>query len=169
MDSYPHEEQRQRSLHFLTETRLNEMIYLSKRSRAGFFGAVTRVRTQIEALLTNTNNEQTVQVLNERYQKAWQKFEDSHNSYMSLLNPDSAAFRQAVEQFNQLHDEKSTLSQRVIVYLHNYSVSNRYISEMSSKDHVESEHAYAESATSHRSSVSRTSQSSRSSVKEKRI
>ena len=170
MDSYPHEEQRQRSLHFLTETRLNEMIYLSKRSRAGFLGAVTRVRTQIEALLTDTNNEQTVQVLNERYQKAWQKFEDSHNSYMSLLNPDSAAFRQAVEQFNQLHDEKSTLSQRVIVYLHNYSVSNRYISEMSSKDHVESEHAYAQSLTSHRSSVSRTSQlSSRSSAKEKRI
>ena len=89
---------------------------------------------------------------------------------MSLLNPNSAALRQAVEQFNQLHDEKSTLSHCVIVYLHNYSVSNRYVSETSPRNHVKSEHAYAESVTSYRSSVSRTSQlCSRSLVKEKRI
>jgi len=100
MDSYPHEEQRQHNLHFLTETRLNEIFYSSKRSRAGFLGAVPLLCTQIEALLANTNNEQTVQVLNERYEKAWQKFEDSHKSYMSLLTPDHrAAFGQAAEQF----------------------------------------------------------------------
>ena len=73
MDSHSHEDKTQRSLHVPAEA-LNERIYSSKRSRAGFLGAVTRVRSQIEALLVNTNNE--------RYQEAWRKFEDSHNSYL---------------------------------------------------------------------------------------
>ena len=171
MDSNPQGDQRQRSLHFQTETR-NERIYSSKRSRAGFLGAVTRVRSQIEALLIDTNNQQIVQILKERYQEAWRKFEDSHNSYMSLLNPDGEEFYHAVEHFNKLYEERTTLLQRITVYLQNYSVthSNRYSSEMSPKNSVRSERVYAESVASHRSSVSRTSDfSSRSSVKEKRI
>ena len=90
-DNNPQGEQRQRSLHLPSKT-LNEKICSSKRSRAGFLGAVTRVRTQIEALLVNPSNAQTVQILDEHYKEAWRKFEESHNSYMSLLNPDSVAF-----------------------------------------------------------------------------
>ena len=47
MDSYPHGDQRQLNLHFNTET-LNERVYSSKRSRAGFLGAVTQVCYQTE-------------------------------------------------------------------------------------------------------------------------
>ena len=171
MDSHSHEDKTQRSLHLPAET-LNERIYSSKRSRAGFLGAVTRVRSQIEALLVNTNNEQTVHVLNERYQEAWRKFEDSHNSYLWLLTPGSVLFYQTAEQFNQLNEEKTNLLQRVAVYLHNYSVthSSRYVSETSPRDSIKSERVYAERVTSHRSNVSRMSElSSRSSVKEKRF
>ena len=110
------------------------------------------------------SNEQTVQILDEHYKEAWRKFEESHNSYMSLLNSDSVAFYEAVEQFNLLYE--------VTVYLHNYEVtrSNRYVSETSPRGSVKREHVYAESVASHRSSVSRVSElSSRSSVKEKRI
>ena len=108
MDSDLYGDQRQRGLHFLTET-LNERVYSSKRSRAGFLGTVTRVRSQIEALFVNTNDEQTVQILNGRLQEACRKFEDSHNSYMSLLTPGCASFRQAADQFILINYTKKRL------------------------------------------------------------
>jgi hypothetical protein len=86
----------------------------------------------------NTDNAQTVQILNERYIEAWRKFEDSHMSYISLLTPGSAAFNQAVEQFSQLSEEKITLLQRVTVYLHSYTVTHsNHVPEASTRNSVE--------------------------------
>ena len=108
----------QRGLQF-NDALLNERIFSSKRSRAGFLGAITRVRGQIEILLLNVENAQTVQIQLQRYDDAWRKFEDAHNGYLSL---------------------------------------------------IQKEHAYAESVTSNRSSISKApSQSSRSSAQEKRV
>ncbi|XP_028413873.1 uncharacterized protein LOC114536722 [Dendronephthya gigantea] len=158
-------EQRQRGLDLSTAA-LDEIICSSKRSRAGFLAAVSRVRGQIEALLANTGNVQTVQTLNERYKDAWCKFEDSHNYYMSLLPPDSTAFYEAVEQFNLLLEEKAVLLQRVTLYLHDSAItlSGSYERPSSLLRFVKGEHAYAESITSRRSSLV-----SRSSTQVKRV
>ncbi|CAB3998013.1 Hypothetical predicted protein [Paramuricea clavata] len=68
----------QRGLQF-NDAILNERIFSSKRSRAGFLGVITRVRGQIEILLSNVENAQTVQIQLHRYDDAWRKFEDTHN------------------------------------------------------------------------------------------
>jgi hypothetical protein len=118
---------------------------------AGFLAAVTRVRCQIEALLMNTDNTQTVQILNKRYIEAWRKFEDSHMGYISLLTPGSMAFNQVVEQFSQLSEEKITLLQRVTVYLHSYTVTHsNHVLKASTRNSVDKELGYVESVTSHR-------------------
>jgi hypothetical protein len=159
----------QRGLQF-NDAILNERIFSSKRSRAGFLGAVTRVRGQIEILLLNVENAQTVQIQLQRYDDAWRKFEDAHNVYLSLISPHSLVFSDAVQQYNQLYTEKAIFSNRVSKYLQT-CVENpiNYISPNETLSTIQKEHAYAESVTSNRSSISKaSSQSSRSSAQEKK-
>lgn len=160
----------QRGLQF-NDAILNERIFSSKRSRAGFLGAVTHVRGEIEILLLNVENAQTVQIQLQRYDDAWRKFEDAHNGYLSLISPHSLVFSDAVQQYNQLYTEKAIFSNRVSKYLQT-CVENpiKDVSQNETLSTIQKEHEYAESVTSNRSSISKaSSQSSRSSAQEKRV
>ena len=160
----------QRGLQF-NDVILNERILSSKRSRAGFLGAITRVRGQIEILLSNVENAQTVQIQLQRYDDAWRKFEDAHNGYLSLISPHRLMFSDAVQQYNQLYTEKAIFSNRVSKYLQTCEENPiNYVSPNVTLSTIQKEHAYAESVTSNRSSISMaSSQSSRSSAQEKRV
>ena len=149
---------------------INERIHLSKRIRGGHLGSITRIRGQIEILLSSITNTQTVQTLAERYESAWLKFEEAHNQFISLVSPHSSVFYQAVEQYNKLHVEKAAFSQRLSVYLQDYIEGpSHYQPQIMTTSATNVDHTYAESVTSHRSNVSRESNvSSRSSVQEKR-
>ena len=46
---------------------LAEKVYSSKRTRAGYLGAVTRVRGKIETLLNDPTNAETVRTLSQQY------------------------------------------------------------------------------------------------------
>ena len=60
----------------LSDDVLREKIYSLKRSRAGCLGAVTRVRGQIEPLLSDPSNVDTVRTLFEQYEASWKRFEE---------------------------------------------------------------------------------------------
>ncbi|CAB4029846.1 Hypothetical predicted protein [Paramuricea clavata] len=133
--------------------------------------AITRVRGQIEILLSNVENAQTVEIQLQRYDDAWRKFEDAHNGYLSLISPHSLVFSDAVQQYNQLYTEKAIFSNRVSKYLQNCEENPiNHVSPNVTLSTIQKEHVYAESVTSDRSSVSKaSSQSSRSSTQEKRV
>jgi hypothetical protein len=122
--------------------------------------------------LLNVENAQTVQIQLQRYDDAWRKFEDAHNGYLSLISPHSLVFSDAVQQYNQLYIfYMAIFSNRVSKYLQT-CVENpiNYVSPNETLSTIQKEHAYAESVTSNRSSISQaSSQSSRSSAQEKRV
>ena len=72
-------------------------------------GAVTRVRGQIETLLNDSVNAQTVRTLSQQYDNSWERFVESHNYYISIIGSDSQEFYRTLEQFDQLHLEKIAL------------------------------------------------------------
>lgn len=157
-----------REQNMLREEVLNEKIYASKNSRAGYLGALTRVQGQIESLFSTTDNVQTVQDLVKRYHDAWCSFEQAHIDYLSLVNSAGLSFHEAVEQFSQKYEAKNQFLECVSEYLrgHEANLSESSANVFKGKAH---DYEYAESAASHTSHRSRTSRtSSRSSVQEKR-
>ena len=131
---------------------LNEKIYASKNSRAGYLGAFTRVQGQIESLLSTTDNIQTVQNLVKRYHDAWCNFERAHIDYLSLVDCESLSFKEAVEQFSQKYEAKKKFLESVWAYLGAHEITNFFQSRAKLfKDKI---YEYAESTTSHRSNMS---------------
>jgi hypothetical protein len=143
-------------------------MHSAKRTRAGYLGAVTRVRGQIEALLNDPVNAQTVRTLSQQYDSSWERFVESHNYYMSIVSSGSQEFYRTLEQFDQLHLEKIAFAREISEYLVDAATYFNEIvmeSSYSQREHV----PYAESAISYRSNISRGSQHSSSpTVLEKR-
>ena len=159
--------QRERVGH-VAEDILFERMHSAKRTRAGYLGAVTRVRGQIEALLNDPVNAQTVRTLSQQYDSSWERFVESHNYYMSIVSSGSQEFYRTLEQFDQLHLEKIAFAREISEYLVDAATYFNEIvmeSSYSQREHV----PYAESAISYRSNISRGSQHSSSpTVLEKR-
>lgn len=143
---------------------LAEKVYSSKRTRAGYLGAVTRVRGKIETLLNDPTNAETVRTLSQQYDNSWKTFVESHNYYMSIIGSDSQEFYHTLQQFDQLHLEKIAFVQKISGYLLDAAT---YFNEIiMDNSHLRREHTspYAESVESYRSNSSRGSKHSSSSV-----
>ncbi|CAB4036970.1 Hypothetical predicted protein, partial [Paramuricea clavata] len=143
---------------------LAEKVYSSKRTRAGYLGAVTRVRGKIETLLNDPTNAETVRTLSQQYDNSWKTFVESHNYYVSILGSDSQEFYHTLQQFDQLHLEKIAFVQKISGYLLDAAT---YFNEIiMDNSHLRREHIspYTESVESYRSNSSRGSKHSSSSV-----
>ena len=147
----------------LSDDVLREKVYSLKRSKAGCLGAVTRVRGQIEPLLSDPSNVDTVTTLFEQYEALWKRFEESHNYYMSVASSGSQEFYQMLQQFDQLHLEKTAFAQEISRYLLNAAI---HFDEVNARSHLQTERvsAYAESIAASKSDISRASRYSSSSV-----
>ena len=139
-------------------------MHSAKRTRAGYLGAVTRVRGQIETLLNDSVNAQTVRTLSQQYDNSWERFVESHNYYISIIGSDSLEFYRTLEQFDQLHLEKIAFAREISGYL--VDVTTYFNEIIMENSHLQKEHIspYAESVTSYKSNISRGSQHSSSSV-----
>lgn len=128
----------------LSDDVLREKVYSLKRSRAGCLGAVTRIRGQIEPRLSDPSNVDTITTLFEQYEASWKRFEESHNYYMSMAISGSQEFYQTLQQFDQLHFEKTAFAQEISRYLLNAAT---HFDEVNARSHLQTERvsAYAES------------------------
>lgn len=105
--------QRQRGHQIPAEVH-NERVHASRISRAGYLGAVTRVRGQIETLITNPTNAEIIRTLTQHYEDSWCKFIEAHNHFMSIIGSDSSEFYHTLQQFDQLHLGKLAFIQQFL-------------------------------------------------------
>lgn len=82
-----------------------------KHSRSGHLGALTSVRREIEALLTNPANITLARDKLDRYETLWKAFVDSHNKFMEVASDEERA--QALQQYNDLSQQRICLSATV--------------------------------------------------------
>ena len=154
-----------------SEEVLSERIHALKGSRSGVLGAVSRARNQINVLLVDSNNTQTVQIQFDRYKELWRKFEETHNGYIALINPNCSEFDETVQQFSKLLEENIQFSDCVTQYLQTCvptGISLHDLSTAVGENTVKAEQRYAESVVSHKSTISRaSSHSSRSSTRKR--
>lgn len=148
----------------ISEDVLSERVQSAKRSRAGYLGAVTRIRGQIEALLDAPANAESVKSLSQQYHNSWNKFVESHKYYMSMMDSNSQEFYYTLQQFDHLHVDKVAFVQKISGYLLDAAA---YFNEIIMDNlHLKREHvsSYAESVDSYKSSIPRGSKYSSSSV-----
>lgn len=82
-----------------------------KHSRSGHLGALTTVRREIEALLTNPANITLAKNKLDRYEILWKGFVHSHNKLMEVASDEDRA--EASEQYNDLSRQRIRLSPTV--------------------------------------------------------
>ena len=118
---------------------------------------------QIEPLLSDPSNVDTVTTLFEQYEASWKRFEESHNYYMSMASSGSQEFYEMLQQFDQLHLEKTAFAQEISRSLLNAAI---HFDEINARSHLQTERvsAYAESIAASKSDISRASRYSSSSV-----
>ena len=131
--------QRQR-VQQLSDDVLGEKVYSLRRTRAGFLRAVTRVWGQIEPLLSDPNSIDTVRTLVQQYEISWKRLEESHNNYMSTVSSNSQEFYQMLQQFDQLHLEKTAFAQEISRYLFDAAA---HLDEVNTRSHLKTEHVSA--------------------------
>ena len=82
-----------------------------KNSRSGHLGALTTVRREIEALLTDPANITLARDKLDHYETLWKGFVDSHSKFMEVASNEERV--QASEQYNDLSQQRIRLSATV--------------------------------------------------------
>ena len=94
---------------------LNEKNLALQNSRAGYIGNLTKVHNEIVHLTESSTSPEEVSKECARFDEAWRKFVDAHESYLKLLDPltDVLVLEKAQKTYNEQLQRKLNLDFRV--------------------------------------------------------